>query len=362
MNYESVRFSPSESDKPFSDEQKGVWSGLNALSRDGFETLRLVGDGEKPRATALVIHSSLLWQFPTEVKLAGVHNSFKRVMEFQKLAIWINEYTDIGISAELARSRENGEEFSALLGMQNTLRRKVDEEASQYAMNHGQENIDFIAAFRNDAALLSRNRHLTSTKLSLSEYLDLDSAIHEVAFTEAVAPDILSKTNINPKASCLTAEDLKEKYKVYLTDPDKMDTINPSENKLARLHAISMLLKFKDDEIDITGISNTDRLLDIPTFSTMTKEERSLARIRYKKLAKETLSMKAATDFALSLFERRTNRKIKETFDNNPHDPEGDVYSAESIVNRISYTTMLRHLLYFRGDLGKLFSQSHSAS
>ncbi len=334
---------------------------VNAVAQSARQIAEAMGSGKKVHFTNTTIYTSLLSRFPDSIDTNDIGGAYGRALDLQELvAIWLNEYTDVGISAYFERQTANGERYVGLLELENRLREKVSSGVKQYMdIHNGPQEAHIpglLEGFVNDAVLLSKERR--SPELSRAEYLDLDSAIHEVAFMGAVSPKILQGTRIPYKLNCSNVSELKRKYGLFLSDEPGMQDLNEYQRNALYLHSLSMLLKIQDDGID--GMSeNTDGRLGLVSYGGMSEAERAATSKRYMDILSHSPTLRIFAPVLIWGFDNATSLMIKAP--GKVPTADAGYYKAAETVNRTRYTSKLRHTLLFDGSLERLFPMDRNS-
>lgn len=303
-----------------------------------------------PRTVAKMLYSALESQFgleTNELKIGGL----ARMSDLQEhVAIWTNELADLGVSARIRRATAQGEHYSALLSFENKLRGKVEEGidvfASQYPSLGEINTRAILEAFSHDAVSLSSLRRSFTNP---SEYLDLDSAIHEIPFIACYDPQLPQHLGIDVYRTCNSEVDFREKYALFLDKSPHNDSYNSSQARVRQLHGLSMLLKMEDD---LSEDGDVDVVLGTKTFRDFSREERRRVAQEYESIIDQSPILRALKPLAKGYFAFSLHNKRKTA---QPWNHGVDLYSAEQQIG--SYTYILRQTLFESGALEMLLDK-----
>ncbi len=227
---------------------------------------------------SLPVFLALNATFPKGINPERVKESYKRVNDLTPVLVAVNEYADIGLSAERKiRQGVSQDKFMPLHLLSSGLGREFGKRLARLKEKYlGDENIDGLETVLDDFILLSQER-LSFNQGEIPLYQELDSGIIETSYVVWAFPGILELVGFNPTERTSTIDDLKRKYKVF--DLSKTDTgANHIAKKLQGIHAVEMCLKI-DDDLDGASV---DRKLGIPNFTDWEKgsDGRSLKSLR----------------------------------------------------------------------------------
>ena len=231
-------------------------SGLKVFSPVGKETLS--------------VSAAIYLAFPEEARELGIRNLFRTIGRACPALFALNEYADLGESA--ARRLKRGcsqHQIVPLLILKQRAFNFLDEMKLKLIAGDtcGRQTEKVIDVATNDFLLLSRKRDEFSPK-EHKTWAEIDSAIFLATCLKLTIPSVMTKAGVDFLGkSCKTAEELREKYSLFIADGDPMNVdslgdMNEFQRKLRALHGMAMILKIGDD----SGDTGSDNLLELPTF------------------------------------------------------------------------------------------------
>lgn len=243
------------------------------------------------KITTQAIANGINFAFAEEMPSFSGDELLRRIGSFTPYLIALNEMADIGVSAE--RRLNEGVPQSKILPLillKGGLEKDLEDRKAEFlSKNDGNEEAEMIVnTLENDFLLLSRLRDSFEPE-EYRDYIDLDSAIVELACLELVIPDLSKKIGIDYFGdNCTDKDSLKKKYGIFLTrDMSRLKDGDRPElsKKLLILHATEMVLKVHDDEVG----HKLDKLLKIPNFASYAEavSDKSGGLVSVKEVLKE---------------------------------------------------------------------------
>jgi hypothetical protein len=330
------------------------------LKKDGLHKDRV----PIPRYTYPIV-IGLAISFPKEmaknIAAESLDTIVSRVGSFSPYAVSLNETADIGISAELKLSSGVGQDrFVPLFQTAKMFFKELDKRKSIFIEKYP-DFASTVNVVENDFMLLSRNRDNISTP----KFVEMDSGIIEAAYSEVAIPGFLSQAGLDfPGQPCRNANDLQEKYKIYLSEEKNISGNSDILNNIRRLHGVEMLMKLDDDKEG----AMIDKLLKIPNYKTWIKEEAErlglaeeglfqITRNKYVELAGGGVLTRKINEAII--FSSAVSGKLKDLTGCGGIVPTDDLWQMTGLIRK-SFTpgcTTLRHQLEKSGLLDRAFGK-----
>lgn len=285
----------------------------------------------------------------------GVNN---RISDFAPYAVALNEFADIGISAEikLSESVASQDQYLPLRRVSNTLRCEMNKRQYDFdRSNNGLRNVSEI--IKNDFLLLSELRE----GLDPIDFLELDSGIIEAGYLEVAIPGVCQEVGIDLDKDCKTVNDLKDKYSLFMLSTDDEISYSEGQMRVRELHAMSMIMKMQDDE-ENKHHGSFDELVGLPNFVQWSKshdtDERCALNEKlnfYRSVASSSYIKRGGTYGISALFS--VSAAVKNRLSKNGIEPIDDLFRLSQEASRFftRKCTTLRHQLMETGMLNEAF-------
>lgn len=218
---------------------------------------------------SIPIFIALSATFPKETSKTGFVEVWNRIDTTSPLMVAANEVADVGMRASDRLYECRQDQKYPLIRLENDLYVEKTMRLANLETKYPAETKN-TRLLVSDFLLLSSERHKFSENedgISEKYYLEIDSGIIETIYTSVALPSVLEKAGVNITALAENADDLMEKYQMFVFDGSR-DGFNSYQLKLRALHAAIMIMKIDDD---IEGI-NIDSLLGNHNFTVWAEE------------------------------------------------------------------------------------------